>query len=379
LILLKLEPNIFGEVYFSKTTTMIQEYLNEQFIQTTEDVNFEKLKKTCADVTKKISKDKAKILAYSLVAFDPQIPADNNEIIIVKNLIIENWQTFLSNSKDTALTIVRAVMLDALQAVSKETSSACLIWFASRNLFKYYKLGREKDILTSFLKEIGNRVEGEVSESWNFSPDYEIDIPKITAGAIDEGDFAAGITAATIKEGVGKALKKQITELRENQKGFADQVALMQMRTQLLWWKEAAYSSLQKATYKTMKDGQLHVLLAHDYSAFVPEMYPVSVDFFLLETLKSLSVNTEKKIAISDFLTMIELCNSELVNVIEDVISDDKRISFASFIQGLVHGKYQTKQFRDLVGVAGTTELTLGEITLWLFHDLHSIKLSINK
>jgi len=51
---------------------MIQEYLNEQFIQTTEDANFEKLKKTCADVAKKISKDKAKILNYSLIAFDPK-------------------------------------------------------------------------------------------------------------------------------------------------------------------------------------------------------------------------------------------------------------------------------------------------------------------
>nr|MBA3986254.1 hypothetical protein [Flavobacteriales bacterium] len=49
---------------------MIQEYLNEQFIQTTDDANFGKLKKACADISKKISKDKAKILAYSLIAFD---------------------------------------------------------------------------------------------------------------------------------------------------------------------------------------------------------------------------------------------------------------------------------------------------------------------
>ena len=355
---------------------MIQEYLNEQFIQTTEDANFEKLKKTCADVAKKIGKDKAKILAYSLVVFDPQIPANNNEIVGIKNLIVENWQTFLSNSKDTTLTIIRAVMLDALQVASKEINSACLIWFASRNLFKHYKLGREKELLTSFLKEIGNRIEGEVVESWNFNPDYEIDIPKITAATIDENDFAQGVTAATIKEAVGKAFKKQITELKENQKEFADQVALMQMRTQLLWWKEAAYSPLQKVTYKNMKDGQLHVLLAYDYSDFIPEMYPTSVDYFLLETLKSLSANAEKRIKISDFLRMIELSNSELLNVISDFTSQDERISFVNFIRGLVHGKYQAKQFKNMVGVSDATELTLGEITLWLFHDLHSIKLS---
>jgi GTPase-associated system-like protein len=358
---------------------MIQEYLNAQFIQTTEDSNFEKLKKTCTEVAKKINKDKAKILTYSLIAFDPDVPADNKEITEIKTLIIENWQTFLSNSKDTTLTIIRAVMLDALQAASKETSSACIIWFASRNAIRYYKLGREKDMLSAFLKEVANRIEDEVSESWNFPPDYEIDIPKVTAATIDENDFASGITAATIKEGIGKALKKQITELKENQKQFVNQVALMQMRTQLLWWKEAGYSPLQKATYIGMKDGQLHVLLAYDYSDFIPEMYPVSVDYFLIETLKSLSANAEKKTKISEFLLMVEQCNSDLKNIIPDFTNDDGRISFTNFIQGLIHGKYQTKQFKSLVGVADSTELTLSELTLWLFHDLHSIKLSTSK
>jgi len=358
---------------------MIQEYLNEQFIQTTDDANFEKLKKTCAAVAKNIGKDKAKILAYSLIAFDPDVPADNKEVAEIKALIIDNWQTFLSNSKDTTLTIIRAVMLDALQATSKETSSACLIWFASRNSFKHYKLGREKDMLTTFLKEIANRIEREVSERWDFNPDYEIEIPKVSAATIDEADLASGITSATIKDATGKAFKRQIAELKENQKQFANQVALMQMRTQLLWWKEASYSPLQKATYKNMKDGQLQVLLAYDYSDFIPEMYPVSVDYFLIETLKSLSVTADKKTKISDFLKMVEQCNSELKNVISEFKSDDGRISFANFIQGLVHGKYQAKQFTSLVGVADETELALAEITLWIFHDLHSIKLSTSK
>jgi len=358
---------------------MIQDYLNEQFIQTTEDANFEKLKKTCADIAKKISKDKSKILAYSLIAFDPEIPADNKEIAEIKALIIETWQTFVPNSKDTWLTIVRAVMLESLELVSKETSSACLIWFTSRNSFKFYKLGREKNILTSFIKEIGNRIEGIVSERWDFNPDYEIEIPKVSAATIDEADLAAGITSATLKEAVGKAFKKQIAELKENQKLFVNQVALMQMRTQLLWWKEAGYSPLQKATYKNMKEGQLQVMLANDYSDFIPEMYPVSVDYFLIETLKSLSSSADKKTKISDFLKLVEQCNSELKNIIPDFTSDDGRISFANFIQGLTHGKYQAKQFKSLVGVADSTELTLAEITLWIFHDLHSIKLSTSK
>ena len=115
------------------------------------------------------------------------------------------------------------------------------------------------------------------------------------------------------------------------------------------------------------------------YSDFIPEMYPVSVDYFLIETLKSLSASADKKSKISEFLKLVEQCNSELKNIIPDFTSDDGRISFANFIQGLSHGKYQAKQFKSLVGVTDSTELTLTEITLWLFHDLHSIKLSTSK
>jgi hypothetical protein len=364
---------------------MIQEYLNEQFVQTTEDANFEKLKKTCATLAKNISKNKAKIITYSLIAFDPEVPVDNKEITEVKSLIFENWPTFASNSKDTMLTIIRAVILDALKTVSKETSSASLIWFASRNVISYFKLGREKEVLTIFLMEIGNRIEVEASEIYNFSPDNEIDISKVTSSLISPTELATWIEKS-IPTGtrnkpkiINETLVNHLSALKINQIQFLKVLSLMQMRTQLLWWKEASYSPLLKATYKNMKEGQLQVLLAYDYSDFIPEMYPISVDYFLIETLKCLSVSADKKTKISDFLKLVEQCNSELKNILPYFTSDDGRISFANFIQGLVHGKYQAKQFKSLVGVADTTELTLAEITLWIFHDLHSIKLSTSK
>jgi len=128
-----------------------------------------------------------------------------------------------------------------------------------------------------------------------------------------------------------------------------------------------------------MKAGQLQVLLAYDYSNFIPEMYPVSVDYFLLETHKGLSASEDKKIKISEFLKMVEQSSSDIKNIVPEFTGDDRRISLANFINGLVHGKYEAKQFKNLVGVAEATELTLSEITLWLFHDLHSIKLSTSK
>ncbi|MBS4033519.1 MAG: hypothetical protein KGZ85_03555 [Ignavibacterium sp.] len=358
---------------------MLQEYLNLQFIHTTDEVNFEKLKKTGVDVSKKISKDKAKILSYSRIAFDPEIPADNNEIVEIQRQIIENWQTFIPTTKDTSITIIRAVMLEALETISKELSSACLIWFATRNVIKHFKLGREKEMLSSFLLKLGNRIEEEVSEKWNFDPDYDIDTPKVVSATIDENDLAAGITAATVKDAVNKAFKKQVNELKENQKNFANQVSLMQMRTQLLWWKEASYSPSKKEPYNNMKDGLLQILLAYDYSDFIPELYPVSVDYFLLETHNRLSTNTDKRIKISQFLKMVEENGSELKNILPEFKSENGRISFVDFINGLIYKKFKVKQFKTFVGISDSVELLLSDITLWLFHDFHSIELSLRK
>jgi len=363
---------------------MIQEYLNEQFIRTSEDSNFEKIKKTSTELAKRISKDKALILAYSLIAFDPEVPADNKYIIEIKNLIIESWPTFLSSSKDTKLTIIRAVMLEALQLVSKEINLACLIWFASRNTFKYLKLGREKEILTSFMNELGNKIQAEVSESWNFSPDLEIDISKVASTLIKPIDLANWIENS-IPVGtknrhdiISKTLASHLSDLKLNQMQFLKVLSLMQMRTKLLWWKESGFSPLLKSSYKNINDGQLQVALAIDYSDFIPMMYPMSVDYFLLEVHRSFSQSEEKKMKISDFLILIEKCNSEIKKIVPEFTSDNNRISFTNFIQGFVNEKYQAKQFKNFVGVSDTTELSLGEFTLWLFHDLHSIKLSLS-
>jgi len=59
----------------------------------------------------------------------------------------------------------------------------------------------------------------------------------------------------------------------------------------------------------------------------------------LIETLKVVSANTEKKTKISDFLKMVEQSSLELKGIIPEFTSEDGRISFANFIKGLTHGK----------------------------------------
>jgi hypothetical protein len=363
-------------------TPMIQEYLNEQLIQTTDDSHVEKLKKICTDLAKKISKDKEKILRYSLVAVDPEIPADNLEVVEVKNLIVESWQTFVPNSKDTALTIIRAVVLEVLQILSKELDNALIIWFSNKDRLKYLKLGRDKSIINNFILELGNRIEAQASEQWSFSPsEGEIEVPKIIAAVIDIAELTPhvqpnAVNATGVADVFNKALKKQVNELKDSQRSFMQLNVLMHMRTHLIWWKEARYSTLLRGSYKGLNEGSLEIVLAFDFSAFIPEIYPVSVDFFLVETHNDWTNRSQVKIKISDFIKSIEKEKEVLKTIIPEYTAAG-RIPFIRFLQGLIHGKFNAMQFKDSVGIQDTTEITYKDLILWLFHDLQAIKHTI--
>jgi hypothetical protein len=388
---------------------MLQEFLNLNFIQITEDSNVEKLKKAATEIAKKIIKNKTKISAYVLIALDPEISADNPDVKEVREIIISHWSTFVANTKDIPVTYIRAVILEALEIISKEAEEACLIWFAGRNVIKYYKLGREKEILANFLLAVGNKIETEVAENWSFSHDEEIPIPVVTVAAIDKGEIESILKAAAIQNSVGgenaywpsqndanwatffstragkgltdainKTLKKQVAEISSNQSEFIQHNSLLQMRTQLLWWKEAGYSSSLRKSYRDLEDGILQIILANDYSNFIPELYPSSVDYFLRETHNSLSPEGNKKIKISEFLKLVEPSKMDVQKFLSDSIDNGGRISFYSFLNGLVWGRFDAKQFKNLVGISDSTELTYADITQWLFNDLHVVKISNN-
>jgi hypothetical protein len=402
---------------------MLQEFLDANLLPITDEGYFEKIKKTADELSKKLIKNKAKVLSYTLTALDPE----------VKDLITKNWSTFSTNSKDTPVTFIRAVMLEALHAVSNEPSSACLIWLTGRNIQQQFKLiGKEKELVTNFLLSLGNTVENTAIESWSLPSETKlqklsVEIKEIVGGILDKAEVDAHLKAAAIHSGWGeggenphtpaqnnvnwpkffaerasqgltdsinKALKKQAKSVSENQTLIQEAVnkllvqtqseilernGLLQMRTQLLWWKESCYSVSLNQSYRGQQNGLLQILLANDYSVFVPTIYPTSADYFLKETHRTLVKDENKKIKVSEILKQVELSRAELKNVFTEPTAELGRISLLNFIKGLVWNKYNTEQFKNYVGFADTTEITLSEFTIWLFHDLQSLKILTSK
>ncbi len=401
---------------------MIQEFLDLNFIQIKEDENLTKLRNASAELAKRLSKDKAKVISYTLIALDPEVKANDSELNEAKEIIIKNWKTFVTNSGDTPNTIIRAVILEALETISKETDYSCMIWLAGRNVIKHYKLGRENELLTKFLLDLGNKIEKEAVDSWSLLGESEleklsIEINKLTGVTVDKASLQKYLEDASgpnnregsanyktpnpqwpnagdnwsfefapraaqgIASVLNKALKEQAKAVNINHSliEILQKNNLSQMRTQLLWWKEACYSSSLKQSYRELKEGLLQVALANDYSSFVPFIYPTSADYFLNEIHRVLTSEEGKRMKISEILKLIEAASEELKTIFDEHKAKEGRVSLINFLKELVWNRHKPTQIKNLVGISATTEITLAEFTLWLFHDLQALKIVNSK
>lgn len=406
---------------------MLQEFLNKSLLPIKDEDNFNKLKKSSNELAKRLKKKKSKISDYTIVALDPEISLDNPIVDEVRRLITGKWRTFQNNSNDSPKTFIRAVILDALDSVSKDILFASIIWYSARNIQKYLKLnGREKELINNFLLGLGEKIEEQAINDWSISRKQsylEFEIEDLEALKLDKValikrfEHAAGPTNSDGEEnytspnphwtnsnaswshefapraanGIRIVVDKVLEEITEYQKNlknvirehskeiqetFLRDTFHQQLRSQLLWWKEASYSPSLGKSYRDMNIGIFEISLVYDYSKFIPEVYPTSVDYFLVEAFESISKReNEVKISFSDFLKEIESSSMGLRELFDNPSEITSRMSLLSYIQGLVWGKYSIKQFDEIVGVSLKSKVPIKDLIIWLFHDFHVQKL----
>ena len=149
--------------------TLLQTYLNNQFIKTSDEGNIAQLRKAATEVAKRLRKKKAKVIPYTLVGIDPLISEDDPVIVEVEKIIIGKWRTFkngITQTKEKATTYIRAVILEALRQLAKEEQFAALIWLTSRDVISFFDTSGEKLVLRDFLIQIGDEIEAKSQVQW---------------------------------------------------------------------------------------------------------------------------------------------------------------------------------------------------------------------
>jgi len=413
---------------------MLQNYLNSNLLPITEEAQLTKLKKATDELVKKLQKQKNRISTFTLILLDTETPADLPEVLEVKEIIIKNWSTYANVSKDTPMTFIRAVILEALQVVSRDKVLANLIWQTARNISRYSRMViKEKQIISDFLTDLAKNVQSEAEQINKIAPektllDLKIEFEEAGTLIIDKASFLkkmeaaagphnsesiAGSTspnpnwpnsghqwsydfapraATAIGDLVNISLKEQAKAINKSQLQVATKInkviqelyskvlesnKTLTLRTNLIWWKESAYSHSTKCSYRDLEPVVLEVVMALDYLDIVPVFFPSSVDFFYLEVHSSLSEETVIASPLQEILEKVAILSEELKKIIPNNEITASRIGLLDFVRGLVHGVHKLADFNSLVGVnPATSELTPRDFSLWLFHDLQAEKIS---
>lgn len=191
--------------------SILQSFLNNQFITTDDPEHIKNLEKASSEIQKKlkIKKHQQLVIAYTLVALDPNISNSDQVVKDVEEIIIKKWNTFLnsvSKVKDSPLSYIQAVILDALDNLSKNGIYAGIIWHTGCNIISHYKLAGQKEILSEFLQNIGNRVEAIAQTDWNIPEKTQIEpinqvnfsFPETPSVTISESKLKTHFLAASV-------------------------------------------------------------------------------------------------------------------------------------------------------------------------------------
>ncbi|HNP68900.1 MAG TPA: GTPase-associated system all-helical protein GASH, partial [Aequorivita sp.] len=199
--------------------------------------------------------------------------------------------------------------------------------------------------------------------------------PRATKGIKNAVDASLKAIVTVVNENKATIQNSLSKALEQVQKEVSDKSKSLQLRSELLWWKEAGYSSSTDKSYDELDRKILGIVLANDYSTFIPLIYPKSVDYFLKETYKGLKESTTEELTLEDFLKTIQEHAEELKLLLpsEDVLAS--KLTLLNFINGLIWNKYQLAQFEEFVGIPINIKLFSYEVAIWLFHDFQLAKI----
>ena len=395
--------------------SMLQRFLNEGLLPIgDDDTSFKNLQKASSALATKLARKKAKVIPYTLVALDPQIPADEPVLTEIEQAVMKTWSTFRNKFPDTPTQILRAVIFEALlRASEKDDHVASIIWFTGRSYHAYLSEGTRSELSVEFLTTMGEDAEEKANVEWSIKPPSQKrrssssstgstdgaqtsrvnlkDLPQKLATHAAWPQAAAPTAKAIVQ--VHTSLTSEIDQIKEILPKYAadanatlsrdieqalKSILAHEKRSNLLWWKELLYSHSLRNSYRTMSSSTAVFLMAHDLDLQLSTQVPQSVDYLLREAVREVvSGNDEKNSKLSDFLDGILESDerTDCQRLIAEQQIQDGRLSLLQFVRQVLGGHLSVEDMSQRTGIPADTEVDLEEIAVWLFGDFQALRL----
>ena len=331
-----------------------------------DDAKLERLKETAGDLAASLKKSPSKAASFALIAFDPEAPPEDPVIGETLEALQSRWATYLNTFSGTPITVIRAILLEALtQAAAEEDSVGVSLVASARNALTFMEAGHERSIWSDVVADVEHRVDARAEAEW--ATPEAISVPAFTLPALDpitttstpttinKANLASKIDAAVGPNNAagqatsgnqywpnqGQAWSQQfapkLTDLlaealaavaKDNGiapvdlsaplnsltqamstyvegmlKAVSGATAGLQRRTNLIWWKESLFSPSARASYRGMPAATAAALMAFDLYQQVPTFSPASVAAFLQEAVLTLpALDPENRQSIRDLI-----------------------------------------------------------------------------
>ncbi|UAN37140.1 GTPase-associated system all-helical protein GASH [Enterobacter asburiae] len=316
-----------------------------------DDAKLEKLQTTAVDLSAALKKTPSKSAAFALIAFDPSSPVSDPVIQEAVEALQNRWATYINTFSDTPVTVIRALLLDALFKASSEDDHIGIAFTSyARNALPFMEAVNESKIWGDVITKIENQVNLRAEAEWT-TPDSisvsEIDYVAPTAieirstevnldkeelevklfaaaapnnaagqptqgnqylpnsnqnwinyfvphmsnaiyGALEEVLEGARIAPVDLSVPLKELANAVSTHVDKTLQAVSGATAGLQRRTNLIWWKETLYSPSIQRTYRDMSPSIAAALMAFDLHRQIPIFSPASVAAFLHETVLSL-------------------------------------------------------------------------------------------
>ncbi len=130
------------------TTDILQRFLSRKLFDIgADDTRLDRLRKAADELASSLLKVRSPAVTYSLVAFDPSIPADEPVLSEVGTLVEQHWNTYRSCFSDVPRPLFRAILLEALrQGQEKDTAIAATTALISRNVLPHFAVESEREV-----------------------------------------------------------------------------------------------------------------------------------------------------------------------------------------------------------------------------------------
>ena len=412
-------------------TTFLQAFLKTGLFDIGDsDERLKWLQLSIADLQKTFEGDYSLLPKYTLVALDPNISDAEPVMLEVESKITFHWKALRGKYSEMPRNIIRGVILNALNIVGIEDPLAArIIYLTALNFYPYAKLNTEKKLVEEMLNSLGEIAEKNAIEEWlliETEPALKLGTLKINDfkfGTVEinneqlKGDLRVAINtepttghgsqhggnsswgehySAKSSEAIAKAFKTALNEFNKSlsptsieapiNKFFTDfkktldtalktsfsSLTAVERRGKLLWWKETLYSPSQKRSYRGLDKNLLPILMGSDLNKQVPEITPVSVDYLLRDALFLLNNKQDFSIKFAAYLSeaLKEDKKQILKSCFDNLNELEGRISITDFISLLVNDKVNIKDFKARTGIDENEEITLGELSVVVLHDL---------